>query len=492
MPKTVRSPVSKRRNPSDLPRTPPAAAISSTGHGRSSETSLVNTEAPQSPKIQQNCSEKTGEVIQIGSSDKEVEEVGVTPGSSARCPGMVKPVKKLENEAYRLWGTNSNPNSRSNSDVGSDTATETCKGGPGKKVCGEPVEDGVMCDSCGYWFHALCQQIPKPAITALKKHKVLSWLCDVCKVQITSGNGKSGNSESKVTKQLEALDKVVRDHINLIEPTLKAHSEFQSLEAKVDKLELTVRNHEKMVANSMREQERAAEEQVRLLKRSFEQQSTQKTSYADMLKSTCSSVIKEVNTKLDAIPRLSMQRDEAKTVQDMSCIFDTYLDKDKRKLNVVVHNLPEESGETLAERSSKDQTAFQKVVKEGLKLSVRTSKSFRVGKKIPERPRLLIITIDTLEAKLDLLSKVPQLKDTKWRNIYINPDLTKEEREEGRKLRAELKSRRQAGETNLSIRRGRVVSLPPKSSDPSIEFQNSTQHTIPSPRDDVAQAQERV
>ena len=180
-------------------------------------------------------------------------------------------------------------------------------------------------------------------------------------------------------------------------------------------------------------------------------------------------------------PTLSV-RILAKTVQDMSCIFDSYLDKDKRKLNVVVHNLPEESGDTLAERSSKDQAAFQNIVKEGLKLRIHSTKSFRAGKKIPERPRLLIVTMDTLEAKLDLLSKVPQLKDTKWSNIYINPDLTKEEREEGRKLRAELKSRRQAGERNLTIRRGRVVSLPPRSSEhPTDELQNPSHRSSDRP-----------
>ena len=96
------------------------------------------------------------------------------------------------------------------------------KGGPGKKVCGEPVEDGVMCDSCGYWFHALCQQIPKPAVNVLKKHKALSWLCDACKIEITSGNSKTKGSisENKVVKQLEALEKVVQDQINVVKPTL--------------------------------------------------------------------------------------------------------------------------------------------------------------------------------------------------------------------------------------------------------------------------------
>ena len=125
MPTTVRSPVEKRKNPSNLPGTPASAAGLSTGHEGSSETSRGNTVAPQSLRMKQTSSEKTGEVL--GSGGSKAEEVGETPGSSARDSGMVKPVGKLDNEAYRPWGanSNSNPNSRANSDVGSDTATET-------------------------------------------------------------------------------------------------------------------------------------------------------------------------------------------------------------------------------------------------------------------------------------------------------------------------------------------------------------------------------
>ena len=302
-------------------------------------------------------------------------------------------------------------------------------------------------------------------------------------------SGTNKGISSNVVNQLEALDNMVRENMKLTEQIRKDQTEFNSLKTKVEQLDITVRDHTKLVEKSMHEQEKAAGDQFRLLKQSFAQQNTLKTSYAEMLKSTCSEVVTEVNTKLEAMPQLSTQRDEGKTVRDMSCIFDSYLDKDKRKLNVVVHNLPEETGDTPAERSSKDQAAFETVVKEGLKLKVNSTKSFRAGKRIPERPRLLIVTIDTMEAKLDLLSKVSQLKDTRWSNIYINPDLTKEEREEGKKLRAELKSRREAGEANLTIRRGKVVSLSRRSANPPNLSQTRVQDTISTPAPSVREAE---
>ena len=52
----------------------------------------------------------------------------------------------------------------------------------------------------------------------------------------------------------------------------------------------------------------------------------------------------------------------------------------------------------------------------------------------------------------------PQLRGSdKWGNIYITPDLTPAERETARKLREELTVRRAAGETNLIIRKGKIV-----------------------------------
>ena len=47
-------------------------------------------------------------------------------------------------------------------------------------------------------------------------------------------------------------------------------------------------------------------------------------------------------------------------------------------------------------------------------------------------------------------------KSEQWKGVYISPDLTPSEREEGKKLRDELKARRARGE-QVIIRRGRIV-----------------------------------
>ena len=90
--------------------------------------------------------------------------------------------------------------------------------------------------------------------------------------------------------------------------------------------------------------------------------------------------------------------------------------------------------------------------------------------------------------KGDVLRLAPQLRNSNsWSNIYITPDLTKEERDAARKVREELAARRSAGETNLTIRKGKVVSVPPMSSNVETHRPNhrqsrhgeSTRHTVP-------------
>ena len=58
------------------------------------------------------------------------------------------------------------------------------------------------------------------------------------------------------------------------------------------------------------------------------------------------------------------------------------------------------------------------------------------------------------------LRAAASLRDTKWNNIYITPDLTWKEREKGRQLRNELVRRKEAGEENIWIRQGRIVPIP--------------------------------
>ena len=371
--------------------------------------------------------ETGGEWLVVGNKAKE----NVSPGgdkAASQDPALLsgrdeRKVQKLDGKAYKPWGTRS----RSSSDAGSDTAF--CKGGPGKEVCGEPVrssDNGILCDRCDQWFHASCQEIPKPAYDALVKYKVLSWLCPDCKKSVKINDGKR----------------------------------MLSLETRVEQLDKAMRNHAKLVTQSLKEQEVAVDNQTKLLERSIRELHNQKTSYADMVKGTCSEVVDKVSAKISSIPQGQSAQTEPRNMIGISRVFDDFLDKDRRKNNLVIHNLPETAGLSKEDRSTHDMRLFQDLIKETFLMNVAVARSFRVGKSVEGRDRLLIVTLETPGVKQDILRLAPQLRSSeKYGNIYITPDLTPAEREAAKKLRDELSARRKAGEVNLTIRRGKIVKM---------------------------------
>ena len=114
--------------------------------------------------------------------------------------------------------------------------------------------------------------------------------------------------------------------------------------------------------------------------------------------------------------------------------------------------------ETHADRMNKDKSSFTQLVKDEFRLSVKVTNCFRVGRAVTGKHRLLIVTLDDEETKWDIIRQASQLRHSdRWPRVYLTPDLTRSEREEGRKLREELKKRRDNGEQNLTIRNRKIV-----------------------------------
>ena len=349
-----------------------------------------------------------------------------------------KVTRRLDVNAFKPWGGCSV--SRSSSDTGSNSSenqneTFFCKGGPGKESCGDPVLDGEMgvrCDSCMAWFHATCQAIVEEAFEAIELwHPVLSWLCMECKAKL---------------KRQNTLD-VDQDRLG-------------NVEAKVDHLDSFVRAHMRTVEQCLKEQEKTSAEQVKLLERSIKENHQEKDSYANIVKGSCAEVVSKVTSQITSLPSDHATKTTPRAVQDLSAIFDDYQEKEKRKLNVVVCNMKESENDSFEERTKLDALNFEKMVREAFSLKVACVRSFRAGKKFPGKDRLLIVTLESVGIKRELLRLAPQLRSSEaYNSIYINPDLTPREREQGRKLREELTARREKGEKNLSIRKGRIVCL---------------------------------
>ena len=114
---------------------------------------------------------------------------------------------------------------------------------------------------------------------------------------------------------------------------------------------------------------------------------------------------------------------------------------------------------TQSERAKDDEENFTGMVKEALKIIVKTERTFRVGKKDDSKPRLLVVTLGNTGDKSEILRSAASLRDTEWGRVYITPDLTRKEREKGRQLQSELARRREAGEEHIWIRQGRIVPI---------------------------------
>ena len=342
-------------------------------------------------------------------------------GGESSATSIGKAIHKLDDQAFKPFG----PRSRSSSEAGSDVSF--CKGGP-NRVCGDTVknsDDGVQCDKCDGWYHINCQDVPKPAYEALRKYKVLSWFCSECR-------------------------KVVRKDDSKL---------LVAIEGKIDEMGKVMNEKLGLMVTCLRENEKSVDEQTKLIERTVRENAAQKSSYADMVKGTCSDVVEKVSAKLSNFPQLALGHTASKDAHSISKVFDDFMDRDRRKCNLVVHNLPESGAETLGDRSAKDIMQFQKLAKDAFRLHVKISRCFRVGKAIPDRHRLLILTLESPELKQDLLQLAPQLRNSpQYENIFITPDLSKAEREIAKKLRDELKARKAAGEVNLIIRKGKIVS----------------------------------
>ena len=435
-------------------RTPPRerhTAEKTTSHVETNLNSVPKVSSLQNPANQaainrseddmncknQNKGSEVGEESQEISSqsqDSEVCEAEALRGLRRNVVG------RLDSSVFQPFG----PSSRHNSETGSSPDREfVCMGGPGKKCCNEVVKDGqqaVQCDKCLGWYHTACQRVTKPALTALKKIEEIGvcWLCSRCKPNMSV----SGNEDSHYKAKLDSLNEKMSD----MENTLSQHMTL---------MEQGLKHQEKNISDQMKLIERA----IKMAEIKTQDDQQKQMSLAEIGKGSCSKMVKEVSTKLDSVTQDSVSRGSpGQSCNDVAGILDSFLDKEQRKMNLVVHNMQESPGENARERAKGDAEKLKVMIQESMRLVVRTTKCFRVGKKTDDKPRLLIITLDDLDTKHDILRYARGLQNSDdYGNIYITPDLTKAEREQGRKTREELNRRRNAGEKDLVIWRGKIV-----------------------------------
>ena len=137
-------------------------------------------------------------------------------------------------------------------------------------------------------------------------------------------------------------------------------------------------------------------------------------------------------------------------------------EKERRKYNVCIQNLPESNATSADDRKAYD-TMEARCMLAAMRLQTIDVKSaVRIGKKSDDRPRPLMITLDSdREQVLRRARFVRRYKD--WQTVFIDPDRTPLEQEKFKETRAEFKRRKEAGE-NIIMRDGKILTSSRRSS----------------------------
>ena len=129
-------------------------------------------------------------------------------------------------------------------------------------------------------------------------------------------------------------------------------------------------------------------------------------------------------------------------------------ERDLKKMNICISNLPEESGRG-------DAFAVAEVFRSqmGIGTADMIVKTTRLGAETVDKPRMLIVTISNMENRRKIFQNAHKLKNYRTatgKKIFISPDMTRMQREENKKLNDELWLRRGRGE-RVHIYRGKIV-----------------------------------
>ena len=190
--------------------------------------------------------------------------------------------------------------------------------------------------------------------------------------------------------------------------------------------------------------------------------------------------LEEVKKKIGA-EKTEEARSSKGTQQQMNQILTQVeeIERERRKKNIVIFNLQEPNGSESSERYREDEEKCGKIFVEELNVQdLRIEKLIRIGKKTENRRRPLLVKLGSEDERKTVMKAASKLRNSKnFERLYISKDMTVSEREKEKKLREELSQRKQQGESELIIRRGKIIRIDrqPQQQEPNREGRSSQQ-----------------
>lgn len=302
-----------------------------------------------------------------------------------------------------------------------DDKSVMCGGDCGKVV--KKSQQGLKCDGCGSWFHAVCGKCPEETYDFLNDHSEdpsIAWYCPKCvlirrsfseNLLVMANNQES--LESKVKELSETVNKKFEDLV-------------RDLDMKFNKREIEQKSAEDSAQKKVEEKFDTLIDTVK---------NTIETPMASAVSEVMLRTFKEDQEELEEIR--------------------------KRQTSIIIHGLGESIEENVEQRRQVDETSIEDLLHAMNCDKVSVSAVIRLGKRPDEpeaHPRALKLVVASEEQKNKILRQAKNLRGKKiWEKVFIHQDLTYKQRTARQLLVKQMKQRQEAGEKDLIIINERIV-----------------------------------
>ena len=260
-------------------------------------------------------------------------------------------------------------------------------------VCTTGVDYIVQCEKCDTWYCHTCAKVPEQLIELMADCNA-HWFCHKCNdvaIEIISNFGKPDSLTGVLSSE--------------------------SYKSVVDFITSTIKHFDQVVLDTRR--------QMQGLAQHF-QVGTQENVQIET-ENTISSKGSIAGNNL-----LPNTANSSRTPEDLACkVVDEYRDREKRKLNLIFHNVPESQSSDRSAREAEDKDSVLNIVKEiGIK-DVEPVSVVRLGSKILSKGCLMRVQVGSLNIKRALLNNAKKLRNiqsAQMKDVYITPDLSIQER----------------------------------------------------------------
>ena len=265
--------------------------------------------------------------------------------------------------------------------------------------CEKRTEHLIQCEFCALWFCDTCSSISEELLSVVGDIDSLHWFCSTCDATVSEFIVNS-SAVSNSGPPTSVIDK-------------KLEAIESKLCQKIDEIEKSLKSYH----TSLEEME-------------------------------CSDLPSE---------RQSIATDSVASIA--ASLVGEEKEKERRQLNLVLHNIEESSSSDGSERKSEDIKKVTSIFEKYLEVSVSVTKAFRIGKR-GTKPRLLKISVSSLDDKILVLRNKMKLRNSGnpeyVRKVFVTPDLTPTEQKKSKALRAQLVEMNKGG-NNYRIKNGEIV-----------------------------------